>query len=222
MTRINLLPPEITQKRKDERSWTYVIAAILALFVLVAGIWFVMLIQVVSKESEVAGVQQQADALSGQVTRFSIFQQKQDDKNRRQQVVDSVLRSRTDWGEVLYELSLIMPPDIYLTKFSGAAGDLSDVFPTMALEGDAANIVDIGTNSGYDSVAKLLVRLTDLPDVSNVWLASAEKQSPVAPPGSELGPDAFIKFIINAQVTPPKSSTSSGTPNPVLPTTPQP
>lgn len=222
MTRINLLPPEITQKRKDERSWTYVIAAILALFVLVAGIWFVMLIQVISKESEVAGVQQQADALSGQVTRFSIFQQKQDDKNRRQQVVDSVLRSRTDWGEVLYELSLIMPPDIYLTKFAGAAGDLSDVFPTMALEGDAANIVDIGTNSGYDSVAKLLVRLTDLPDVSNVWLASAEKQSPAPAPGSELGPDAFIKFIINAQVTPPKSSTSSGTPNPVLPTTPQP
>jgi len=221
VTRINLLPPEITQKRKDEHSWTYVIAGILALFVVVAVLWFAMLIQVVSKESEVAGVQQQADALTGQVARFSIFQQKQDDMNRRHTVVNAALANRVDWSEILYETSLIMPADIYLTRFAGAGGEVSGA-PTLIFEGSAANIVDVGTNSGYDSVAKLLVRLTDLPDVNNVWLVSAEKQAPVAPVGGAPGVDAFIKFVVNAKVTPPKSSTTSGTLSPALPTTPQP
>ncbi len=221
MTRINLLPPEITQKRKDEHNWTYVIVGIIALFVVVAVLWFAMLIQVVSKESEVANVQQQADALSGQVARFSIFQQKQDDMNVRRTVVDAALANRVDWSEILYETSLIMPADIYLTRFSGSGAEVAGA-PVLLLEGSAANIVDVGTNSGYDSVAKLLVRLTDLPDVNNVWLTSAEKQVPLAPAGGVAGTDAFIKFSVNAKVTPPSSSTASGTPNPALPSTPQP
>lgn len=223
MTRINLLPPEITQKRKDERSWTYVIAGILALFIVVAVLWFAMLIQVVSKESEVAGVQQQADALSGQVARFSIFQQKQDDMLKRKNVVSAALANRVDWSEILYETSLIMPADVFLTRFAGSGGEVSGA-PQLVLEGSAANIVDIGTNSGYDSVAKLLVRLTDLPDINNVWLDSAEKQAPVTPTGGTPGTvvDAFIKFSVNAKVTPPKSAPPSGTVDPTLPTTPQP
>jgi Tfp pilus assembly protein PilN len=225
VTRINLLPPEITQKRSDERRWTYVIAGILALFVLVAGLWFVMLIQVVSKQSEVAGVQQQADTLSGQVARFSIFQQKQDDMNSRQAVVSAALTNRVDWSEILYEMSLIMPADVYLVRFAGSNAEVAGA-PLLTLEGNVANIVDIGTNSGYDSVAKLLVRLTDLPDINNVWLTSADKQAPVAAPGAAPGAttvvDSFIKFAVNAKVAPPKSSTPSGTPESVLPTTPQP
>ena len=221
MTRINLLPPEITQKRKDERLWKYLIAGVLALFVLVAGIWFVMLIQVVSKESEVASVQQQADALSGQVAQFSIFQQKRDDMTRRRGVVVAALANRVDWSEILYETSLIMPADIYLTRFIGNGGEIAGA-PQLLLEGSAANIVDIGTNSGYDSVAKLLVRLTDLPDVNNVWLVSANKQAPLPVLGGVLGVDAFIRFSLSAKVTPSKSSTSSGTLDPALPTTPQP
>jgi Tfp pilus assembly protein PilN len=221
VTRINLLPPEITQKRKDERRWTYVIAGILALFVVVAVLWFAMLIQVVSKEAEVAGVQQQADALSGQVARFSIFQKKQDDMVHRRGIVSLALARRVDWSEVLYETSLIMPADVFLTRFAGSNGESSGS-PLLILEGNVANIVDVGTNSGYDSLAKLLVRLTDLPDVGNVWLSSAEKQPPVTPPGGAPGVDAFIKFTVNAVVTPPSSAASSGTPNPVLPTTPQP
>jgi Tfp pilus assembly protein PilN len=220
VTRINLLPPEITQKRKDERRWTYVIAGILALFVVVAVVWFAMLIQVTLKESEVAAVQQQADALTGQVARFSIFQQKQDDMNRRQTVVNAALANRVDWSEVLYETSLIIPADVYLTRFAGSGGEAVGT-PSLILEGDAANVVDVGTNSGYDSVAKLLVRLTDLPDVNNVWLTTADKQAPSNAPGA-TGVDAFIKFSVSANVTPPKSSTASGTPSPTLPTTPQP
>ena len=221
MTRINLLPPEITQKRKDERLWKYLIAGVLALFVLVAGIWFVMLIQVVSKESEVASVQQQADALSGQVAQFSIFQQKRDDMTRRRGVVVAALANRVDWSEILYETSLIMPADIYLTRFIGNGGEIAGA-PQLLLEGSAANIVDIGTNSGYDSVAKLLVRLTDLPDVNNVWLVSANKQAPLPVLGGVLGVDAFIRFSLSAKVTPSKSSASSGALDPALPTTPQP
>jgi Tfp pilus assembly protein PilN len=221
MTRINLLPPEITQKRKDERSWTYVIAGILALFVIVAVLWFAMLIQVVSKESEVAGVQQQADALTGQVARFSIFQQKQDDMNRRSSVVSQALARRVDWSEVLYETSLIMPADVFLTRFAGSGAEVAGA-PVFIMEGSSANIVDVGSNSGYDSIAKLLVRLTDLPDVNSVWLVSAEKQAPAIPVGGTPSVDAFITFTIDGRVTPPMSSATSRTLSPPLPSTPQP
>jgi hypothetical protein len=221
VTRINLLPPEIIQKRKDERLWTYVIAGILALFLVVAGVWFVMLIQVVSKESEVAGVQQQADNLTGQVARFSIFQQKEDDMVRRRTVVAAALGSRVDWSEVLYEMSLIMPGDVVLTRFAGSGADIGSD-PALILEGSVANIVDIGTNSGYDSLAKVLVRLTDLPDIGNVWLTSAEKQPPAIIPNAVPTSDTALKFGITAKVTPPKSGAATSTPSPLLPTTPQP
>ncbi len=220
MTRINLLPPEITQKRKDEGRWTWVIGAIVAVFVVVAVVYLAMLIQVITKEAEVAAVQQQADSLSGQVQRFSIFQTKQEDMLRRQSVVKAALVGRIDWGEVLYETSLIMPADMFLTRFAGEGADTSAT-PSATFEGQSANIIDIGTNSGYDSVAKLLVRLTDLPDVNNVWLTSADKQQPTATttPGQTAVPtgDSFIKWAITAKVTPLRPASSTVSPSPITP-----
>ena len=225
MTRINLLPPEITQKRKDEGRWTWVIAAIVAVFVVIAVVYLGVLIQVITKQADVAALQQQADAQSGQVQRFSIFQTKQEDMLRRQNVVKAALIGRVDWGEVLYETSLVMPADMFLTRFLGEGADTSAT-PSATFEGQSANIIDVGSNSGYDSVAKLLVRLTDLPDVNNVWLTNADKQAPVSPtgpssPSTALSADSFIKWQITAKVSPPRSDSSTSTVG-VSPITPQP
>ena len=225
MTRINLLPPEITQKRKDEGHWTWVIAAIIGVFVVVAIVYLGVMIQGITKQADVAAVQQQADAQAGQVQRFSIFQTKQEDMLRRQNVVKAALIGRVDWGEVLYETSLVMPADMYLTRFLGEGADTSAT-PSATYEGQSANIIDVGTNSGYDSVAKLLVRLTDLPDVNNVWLTTADKQAPTTPTGPTSptavpSANAFIKWTITAKVSPPSSGAPTSTIG-VTPITPQP
>ena len=225
MTRINLLPPEITQKRRDEGRWTWVIAAIIGVFVVVAIVYLAVMIQVITKKADVAAVQQQADAQAGQVQRFSIFQTKQEDMLMRQNVVKAALIGRVDWGEVLYETSLVMPADMFLTRFLGEGADTSAT-PSATFEGQSANIIDVGSNSGYDSVAKLLVRLTDLPDVNNVWLTNADKQTPTTPTGPTTptavpSANAFIKWTITAKVSPPKSDAPSSTIG-ATPITPQP
>jgi hypothetical protein len=61
--RINLLPPEIVQKRKDEKRWQWVAIGGVAAVIAVGLVFSALQLQVAGKQSEVASVRQQAEAL---------------------------------------------------------------------------------------------------------------------------------------------------------------
>jgi hypothetical protein len=116
MIRINLLPPEIVQKRKDEKRWRWVAFGGVVAFVIVGLVFAVLQLQVAGKQYEVSSVRQQAEALKQKADKFKIFQDKKTDLETRKQIAAGALAGRTDWSKVLSEICLVLPSDIYLTR----------------------------------------------------------------------------------------------------------
>jgi Tfp pilus assembly protein PilN len=193
--RINLIPPEILATRRDERRWKWVwlagglIAAGIALF------WATTYLQVSAANSEVASIQQEATSLQGQTARFSVFQRNEADLNVRKAAVTAAMAGRIDWSRMLFELGLVLPNDIYLTTFTGVdSGSGSGSVVTLA--GQAIYNPAKAPAVGYKSIAKMLVRLTEMSQLDSVWLTSATLGAGT----TEQAPT--YQWAVNARITP--------------------
>ena len=203
MIRINLIPPEILQNRRDESRWKWVWLGGGILALVVAMFWGFMFLQVMSSTQDVAAAQQDAANLQAQTSRFQIFQQKEADLNVRQAAVDAAKKNRIDWTRMLNELGLVLPTDVYLTTFTGTDnGDTGDSIVTMA--GEGVDEPDDSPNNGYKSVAKMLVRLADLRQLDSVWLTSMSLGG-----GSDTEAP-MITWAVNARITPGVTASTPG------------
>jgi Tfp pilus assembly protein PilN len=215
--RINLLPPEILEKRQEEQNWRWVVLGGLVLLVLLVMLYLIAFVQVTAKEANVAEVEQQAANIQAAAAQVEIFKQQEDDLLVRQGIVDKALIGRVDWAKLLYEVSLILPSDMYLSRLQGteddpltqtAAGtttgeDLNE--SVVTLTGQALDSPTDAPDLGYKSVAKLLVRMAELEQLQRVWLDSAEKVSGDLGMTGNASPK--ILFIARAKTPETKSKT---------------
>jgi hypothetical protein len=231
MIRINLLPPEIVQKRKDEKRWRWVALGGVAAVVVVTLGFLVLQFQVSVKQAEVASVRQQAASLKSKADKFKIFQVKKADLAARKLIADGALAGRMDWSKLLAELCLVLPSDIYLDRI-GVIEPKPGTPPAdgeLSIDGKALDYPYDVPDLGYKSIAKLLVRMAELPDLQAVWLLSSVK--PAAPvvaadSGSSGGSaatdvsfDYYITFSIKSKIAATTTSTAnaSGVPAPPTP-----
>jgi Tfp pilus assembly protein PilN len=108
------------------------------------------------------------------------------------QAVSSALSQRIAWDRILREFSLVMPSDVRLTSLmltAPAAGATTNTGVQL-----------VGATYSYDGVARLLSRLSLVPDLTSVALASSTRTAQV------------IQFTVNAAV--------KGAPAPVAPVPP--
>lgn len=206
MVRINLLPPEILEKRKAERVFSYVAlggVALAALLLVVYGVtWFL----VDGKAQELQSKKDQAIGLQKQGEAFRIFETKEKDLEARVGIVDTALARRVDWARLFTELSLVLPSEMWTERIqTDEVGS-----PGMQIEGKALDPADT-PDSGHKVIAKALVRLADLDQLVNAWLKSSEKES------EDEGLASTIKFGLSADVVKPGSAataTASAVPAP--------
>jgi Tfp pilus assembly protein PilN len=215
--RINLLPPEITQKRKDEKSWRWVVIGGVVVAVVFAGVFALLQLQVSMKQGEVASVKQQAAVLEEQAQRFQIFQEKQADLANRRTIVAGALLGRVDWPRLLSEVALVLPSDIYLTQM-GATQPIAGVAGApgtpgrLTAAGQALDVPNDVPDLGYRSIAKLLARLADLQQLDGVWLTDSTKPAAAA---AGVAPTAFfITFGVTADIASPSTTSTPGVPAP--------
>lgn len=168
MIRINLLPPEITDKRKAERRWYYVVLGAVGIYLVLAVFWFVMFLQVTAKSADVGAKMQEAQALQQQASSFKVFEDRQADLKARQATVDKALTGRREWSKLFTELALVLPADAWLEKLHVDEKAFQISGQSLAPTGDEQS-------SGFKPVAKLLVHMADLQDLENVWLGSSNK-----------------------------------------------
>jgi Tfp pilus assembly protein PilN len=229
--RINLLPPEIGRKRRDEERWRWVILGAIVAGVLLAGVFIVLQLQVSARQGEVAAVKQQAEGLQQSAARFQVFQEKQADLENRKRVADTALAGRLDWSKLLSEVALVLPPDIYVLRLgltepkaavvrAGAGSSEAAQVGKIALDGRALDFPNDVPDLGYKSIAKLLVRLADLDQVMNVWLTQSTK--PAAPVTTAGGTaptvEQYIIFAMSADITSTPVATAGATGVPAPPT----
>jgi len=232
--RINLLPPEIGRKRRDEERWRWVVLGAVVVGLVLAGLFVMLQFQVSARQSEVASVKQQAEGLQQSAARFQVFQEKQTDLDNRKRVASTALAGRVEWSKLLSEIALVMPSDIYVLRLgltepkaavaAGPSGG-SGAAPTLGkltVDGRALDFPNDVPDLGYKSLAKLLVRLADLDQIMNVWLTQSTKPAaPVAATGTNPAPlpSQYIIFTMSADITstPDPTASASGVPAPPTP-----
>ena len=201
MRAVNLLPRDDKRKKTRREQVPGIVGASLFGFVtLVLCAMFLMASSnVSSKQAELENVKQQLDLMppppepKSPVEAGLVNEQK-----ARVAAVSSALSRRVSWDRVLREIALVLPGDVWLTSLSAkspsspaSAAPAPPAAPGAAPTGFTIN----GYTYSHDSVARLLSRLTVLPDLQNVQLQKSSV--------SKIGTQEIVQFTILADVRPP-------------------
>jgi hypothetical protein len=136
--------------------------------------------------------------------------------------VGTNLSQRIAFDRLLRDVSLVVPDDITLTSMTMAAPATTAAVPGVPPPASAQGFTIAGTAFSYDSVARLLSRLSLVPDLSGVTLTStgsgAAPGASGADAGSGSGSDAAgstsVQFNISAGI---KGAPVAPAPAPVVP-----
>jgi Tfp pilus assembly protein PilN len=189
MMRVNLLPPEILERRRAEKRVGLVIVAAIGVAIVLAGVWGFSYFRLQAKQDELAALQQQVQATNAQATQLAIFEQRASELKARQETVVQALGNRRDWAKLYDEMSLVLPTDMWLLTMNAAEDN------GLTLAGFAVDAPNDSPDAGHKAIAKALVRLADLDSVYDVWLTSSAKTTVAEKPA--------IQFTITAKVVDP-------------------
>jgi Tfp pilus assembly protein PilN len=189
MMRINLLPPEILERRKAEQRIGWVLLAAAGIAVILVGVWGYGYFTLDSKKSELASIQQQVQTTNAQATQLAIFEQRAAELEARRATVAQALSTKRDWARMMDELSLVLPSDIWLQTLTANQDG------GIAMAGYALDTPNDDPDAGHKSIAKALVRIADLDELYDVWLTSSVK--------TVYEEQQAIQFTITAKVGTP-------------------
>jgi Tfp pilus assembly protein PilN len=181
MRAVNLLPREQANKPAVKKEQIpFVVGGCLGLVVtaLVAS-------QFLSQSGKVAAERQNVDDLKAQLAALPAPPpgptpaevQLAGEQTKRLAALQSALQTRVAWDRVLREFSLVLPDDVWLTQLS-LKSPVSPSTNTPPDSGGAPTGFTIeGSTYSHDAVARLLSRLSVVPDLTNVQLVSSSVAS---------------------------------------------
>jgi Tfp pilus assembly protein PilN len=196
---INLLPRD-DSRRNQKTQWIVLVPVAAA--VLLAALLSVTFLSASGKvKDKQAELQSLNDTLAAIPTPDASKIQSQNalatDKQVRVTALSAALTRRVAWDRIFRELSLVLPEDVWLTTLSARAPASSSVpvAPAPAAAGTAVAASQFtldGYTYSHAAVARLLSRLSVIPDLVNVQL----QQSTL----TEAGASKTVHFVIAADV----------------------
>jgi Tfp pilus assembly protein PilN len=167
MFRINLLPKEVLERRRYEGWYRWVFILAVGLILIILGLYVLLLFEVSSKNTQLQTIKESATQQTVLAEQLSIFQNKEQELQARQQVAQTALASRVNVGQVAEDVSLVLPDEVWLDLLT--INENTGIVMTAETPRNAGESNDVA----YKSVAKTLVRLNELPELYDVWLTTA-------------------------------------------------
>jgi Tfp pilus assembly protein PilN len=206
MRAVNLLPRDDGRRRRTraEQAPLVVGLGLVVLVTLALSAAFLM------ASSKAGDKQAELDSLNGQIDILPpvpkgptpIEAGLAGERTARVTALGTALGRRVSWDRVLRELSLVLPEDIWLTSLSARSpASPASAAPAPAKAPGAAptGLTINGYTYSHESVARLLSRLSVLPDLTNVQLQSSTL--------ARVGTQSIVQFTILADVRPPVQAT---------------
>ena len=213
MFKINLLPQEVLERRRYEDWYPRIFVAAVVLLVIVAGLYFLLMFDVNSKRNDLQSIEEQTKRYSTTAQQLSIFRNKEEQLQQRETVAQSALAGRANIGQVANDISLVLPDEVWLDTL--VINEKTGIVVTA----NTPRTLGESDNVAYKSVAKTLVRLSELSELSDVWLTSANNtvwNTWATPPASTdtsgaPGSVTVVSFIASGRVVVPGASSSGAT-----------
>jgi Tfp pilus assembly protein PilN len=197
---INLLPRDDARRGSQKTQWIVLVPVVVAVVLtgLLSALFLSASGKVKNKQAELASLQ---DTLHSIPTPDASKVQSQSalasDKQVRVTALSTALSRRVAWDRIFRELSLVLPDDVWLATLSAKAPVSSSVSvaPAPVAPGTAVAATQFtldGYTYSHAAVARLLSRLSVVPDLVNVQL----QQSTL----TKVGTAKAVHFIIAADV----------------------
>lgn len=217
MTNINLLPPEIAQKRKAERRRVLMVLSGLAAAGVVVFVFVVLRLQVSAGEREVEQLQSQAVRLTSAKVQLQQFADRKAELQKREKIAEDVIAKEIEWAKLLNEISMIIPSDVWLTNIKGSESDgltfqgWTRETTTSAESTSTSSSTETTTVQGHKPVAKWLVRLSLIGELTDIWLTTSQRTEYLEQPAIQFETTAawktpHIPVSASAQTAPPAAS----------------
>jgi Tfp pilus assembly protein PilN len=180
---VNLLPRDDYFKRRQQQQkvqWVVVVPVILV--VLISGVLSMLFLSasgtVKDRKAELATLNAELAAIpTPNVSKVQSQTALAADKDARIKAVNSALSRRVAWDRVFRELSLVLPDDVWLTDLSAkspVSPALAGAAPPAATNVAASGFILDGYTYSQAAVARLLGRVTVIPDLVNVQLVKSK------------------------------------------------
>jgi Tfp pilus assembly protein PilN len=175
MRQINLLPPEIAQRRRAREITLLIGAAGLVLVGLLVLVFLIETARIAGERRHLNDVKGENAALQSKVNELQIFAQHEQQLQTKESLLAGLTQNEVRWSIVLNDLSIRIPSDVWLTTFTGSvtastgapqAGNQPLAVGTLSL---------IGSTFTHLDVAKYLARLADVPEFSFPYLTLSAK-----------------------------------------------
>ena len=201
MRAINLLPRDNERRGPQKTQWIVLVPVVVA--VLMTALLSVMFLsasgKAKDKQAELSQLQDELRLIpTPDASRVKTQQALAADKQARVTALSGALSRRVAWDRVFRELSLVLPDDVWLATISAKAPVPSSSAAVPAPVGTtvaATQFTIDGYTYSHAAVARLLSRLSVVPDLVNVQL----QQSAL----SKIGNAQAVHFVIAADVRRP-------------------
>jgi Tfp pilus assembly protein PilN len=191
MRAVNLLPRDDARSKSRQTNPVVLggVIATVAATAIIAAAFLTVSAGVADKQERLDAAQAELDSTPVPPPADNSATALQQERGQRVVALSTALGRRVAWDRILRELSLVLPEDVWLSTLSAKA-------PSEAAAADApAGFTITGKTYSHEGVARLLSRLSVLPDLTDVELQrSTLTTTPGQPPQ--------VDFTIVANVRP--------------------
>lgn len=226
MTNINLLPPEIAEKRKTERRRTLMGLTGFAVACVVLAVFFIIRIQVAGVSSQVESAKQKSQRLTNAKAQLQQFADRKTELQGKQKTAADVIAERVIWSKLLNEISMVIPSDVWLSDILGDEGedgltfrgytpDLTSTASASGTDSEEATQAAALDTLGHKPVAKWLVRQSLIKALKTIWLTKSEQTTFRLQPAIQFESTAkwstpHVPASASAPTAPPAATPPSG------------
>jgi cell division ATPase FtsA len=178
--RISLLPREILVARVARRQVAMAAGAVGALAALLLLLWAIRGGQVSDEQDRAADEEARAARLRSEIAQLSDVEELERLIGERRDLAAVALANDVSWPRLLQEVATVIPTDVWLTTFNGSSV--------------TSDVSFAGQGFDHTSSARWLLRVSDLPSLTGLWLPSSVK--------SEAAGRSLVTFSSTGQITP--------------------
>lgn len=177
MRRINLLPEEVLERRRN-RQQTLMLSVYFGVFLLaLVGVWLVRNGQLNAQEERRDRALAQVATLQTKIAALEEFARLDQTVKAKAAVLATAMTDDVAWSRLLIEVSMIIPGDSWLTSFNGTAVPAAAVPAAAAQVGPKSigNLTFTAVTFDFRGVAEWITRFEGLKSLQNIWVPSATK-----------------------------------------------
>lgn len=169
MGTINLLPPELAERRRARQTAASMGIAGLALLVLLGLVFAIQDVRLRSERGRLEDQQAVNADLQRRVAALAEFERLEEQLERRRELVASLTASEVRWSVVLADISIVIPSNVWLSGFTASA----QTSTTPRGEVVVGEIQLPGFTFEFRDVARWLTRLDEIEPFSFPYMSLA-------------------------------------------------